>query len=128
MPGVVVGSALDLAGAHRQQWLRTVKRLDLRFLVDTQHQRPFRRRHVEADNVTDLLDEEGIVGELERLAPVGLQAESAPDAMDGGWHVADRPGHQTERPVRRPGRRCLQRQADRLGDLVVTDRTNKNAP
>ena len=39
MPLVIMGSPLGLPWAHRQQGLRPVERLDLRFLVDAQHQR-----------------------------------------------------------------------------------------
>ena len=54
---VIVGAPLDLAGAHRQQRLGAVERLDLALLVDAQHQRALRRIEVEADDVAHLLDE-----------------------------------------------------------------------
>ena len=121
MTGVVMGAPLDLTRSHRQQRLGAVERLDLRLLVDAQHQSPLWRRQVEADDVAHLLDEQRIVRQLERLAAVRLQSERAPDAVDGRWRVADRPAIARKRPVRRAGRGRLQGQADGLGDRVVAD-------
>jgi hypothetical protein len=58
MAGVVVGATFDLSGAHRQQRLGAVERLDLQFLVDTQHHRAFGRRQMKADDIAHLLDEQ----------------------------------------------------------------------
>jgi hypothetical protein len=52
-----VGAALDLSGAHGQQRLRTIERLDLRFLVDAQHQRFGRRVEVQAHDIAHLRHE-----------------------------------------------------------------------
>ncbi len=57
-----------------------------------------------------------------------LQSEGPPDAMDGGRCVAHSLGHRTQRPMRGAGRRSLQRQADRLGDLVVADLPRRAGP
>src|SRR5437660_11070461 len=83
---VVMRASLDLAGAHRQQGLRAVKRLDLALLVHTEHQRTIRRIEVEPCAVTHLLDKHRVGGELEGLDPVRLQTEGSPDAM----HARDR--------------------------------------
>ncbi len=58
------------------------------------------RIEVEADDVADLLDEEGIGGELEVLLPVGLEVERGPDALDRGLRHAGGLGHGTAGPVR----------------------------
>jgi hypothetical protein len=105
MARVVMAALLHLAGPHRQQLLGAVERLDLGFLVHTQHQRPVRRAQVEPDDVAHLLDEQRIVRQLEGLAPVRLQAEGPPDAVDGGGRIADRPSHRAQRPMRPAGRR-----------------------
>jgi len=83
---VVMGVSLGLAWAHRQQRLRAIQRLDLAFLVDTQHQSTLGRIEVEADNVSYLLDELGICRKLEGLAAMRLQRKCVPDAM----HSRDR--------------------------------------
>jgi hypothetical protein len=46
MANVVVRTALRLTWSHWQQWLRTVERLNLRFLVDAEHQCALWRRQV----------------------------------------------------------------------------------
>src|SRR6266498_3716000 len=78
---VVMCAPLDLAGAHRQQGLRAVKRLDLALLVHTEHQRTIRRIEVQPDDVAHFLDKHWVGGELEGLDPVRLQPEGTPDAM-----------------------------------------------
>jgi hypothetical protein len=88
---VVVGAALGLARAHRQQGLRPVKRLNLRLLIDAQHDGALRRIEIERDDVAHLLDQQRVRRELERLAAMRLQAERLPDAMDrggGAWPTA----------------------------------------
>jgi hypothetical protein len=54
MPLVVMGPSLGLPRPHRQQRLGTIQRLDLRFLIDAEHQRAIRRVEVKADDVADL--------------------------------------------------------------------------
>ena len=44
-------SPLDLSWPHRQQRVRAVERLDLRLLIDAQHQRMVGRVELEADDV-----------------------------------------------------------------------------
>ena len=55
----------------------------------------FGRVEVEADDVADLVDEEGIGRKLEVLLPVGLEVERGPEARDREfgqprWHRAGR--------------------------------------
>lgn len=72
---VVVGDALDEAKAHRQHRLVTLKRLALIFLVHAQHHRVIRWVEVLPDDVTNLLEYEGIVRQLEALRLLRLQPE-----------------------------------------------------
>ena len=58
------------------------------------------RMEVEADDVADLLGEEGIGGELEVLLPVGLDMERGPEALDRGLGHPGGLGHGTAGPVR----------------------------
>src|SRR3978361_807856 len=90
---VVVGLAFGLARAHRQHGLCAVEGLDLGLLVDAQHQGPVGWLKVEPDDVAHLLDEERVGRELERLCPVGLQAEGAPDPVHGGGRHTGGPRH-----------------------------------
>jgi len=90
VPDIVVRTALDLAGPHRQQWLRAVERLYLRLLINAEHERLLRRVHVEAHDVAYLLYEQRVAGELEGSAAVGLpddwreqKGKRPPDPVDG---------------------------------------------
>jgi hypothetical protein len=69
---VVMGDALDVTEAHGQQRLSPVQGLDLRLLVDSEHQRLVRWIQIEADDVADLLHEERILRQLECLLPMRL--------------------------------------------------------
>ena len=57
VPHIAVRAPLGLTGSHGQQRLGAVQSLNLRFLVDTEHQGTVWRIEVESDNVTDFLDE-----------------------------------------------------------------------
>src|SRR5215468_2269440 len=78
MTVVVVGAPLDLSWTHRQQWLCSIKSLDLALFVDADDQRLFWRIEIEADDISHLLDELRIGREFKRLCAVWLQRESPP--------------------------------------------------
>lgn len=80
MPAIVVRHALGPARPEGKGCSRTLHRLDLRLLVDAQHQRAIGWSEVEADDVAHLFDERGIRGELESVGLVRPQTEGAPDA------------------------------------------------
>ncbi len=62
MAFVIVSATLNLAGQHRKDRLATAQRLNLTLLIHTQHQRMMRRVHVQADDVSHLVDQQRIVG------------------------------------------------------------------
>ena len=72
VPDVVVAAALDLGGAHGQDGHRALGRLDLRLLVDTQHQGAIGRVEVEAHHVAHLVDKGRVARQLEGLRAVRL--------------------------------------------------------
>jgi hypothetical protein len=76
---VVVRGALGRAGQHRQDRCGPIQSLDLRLLVHARHDRALRRIQVEPDDVTDLLHEQRVLGQLSALLAVRMQAERAPD-------------------------------------------------
>ena len=82
---VVMSDALQVAQAHGRQGLRPVQGLDLRLLVDAEHHPLVQRIQIEADDVPELFDKEGIGGELERLLPVWLDREALQPAVNGGF-------------------------------------------
>ena len=61
---VVVGLPRGHPRQQRQDRRRPVERLDLRLLVDTEHDRRLGRVEIEADDVADLVDELRLGGEL----------------------------------------------------------------
>ncbi len=90
---------------QRQPGLGAVERLDLALLVERQDDRMGGRVDVEADNVTQLLDEERIVRELELPYAMRPQTVSAPDALDRAGADPDLTGHHRRGPVGRLDRR-----------------------
>jgi hypothetical protein len=60
MADVGVRSPLGYTGRHRQHRLLPIQRLDLRFLVHTQHDSAVGRRHVEPKDVLHLVHKERI--------------------------------------------------------------------
>ena len=87
VPNVVVSHPCGKARAHRQDRLRAIQRLDLRLLVDAEHQRLLRRVQIEPDDVGHLSIEVRIRAELEGFHSMRLQPVLLPDAVDR--HVAD---------------------------------------
>ena len=57
---VIVATALALPGTHGQQGRGTIERLNLALFVHAQHQRAVGWVEVEANNVTDFVDEQRI--------------------------------------------------------------------
>jgi hypothetical protein len=62
---VVVRHRPAAATLHRQPRLGAVERLDLRFLIDRQHQRVLRRVDIETDDILHLGGKPGVVRQLE---------------------------------------------------------------
>ena len=75
MPLIVVGAPLSLSRSHRQNGLSAIERLDRTVLVGAEHQCPFGRIEIQADNVAYLLHQLWVGRELECLGPVRLQAK-----------------------------------------------------
>jgi len=95
-------------------WVRllgAVKRLNLRFLIYTQHQRPFWRVEIHAHDIGQLAVELWVMAELEGAYPVRLQAVLLPDAMDRGRRQANFFGQTPHTPMGR-GLRFAQGRAD----------------
>ena len=57
---IVMGAPFGLPGSHWQQRLGTIQRLDLRFLIDAEHQRVVRRVEIEADDVAHLVHKQRV--------------------------------------------------------------------
>ena len=117
---VIVGYPFDVAQPHRQHRLGAVERLDLGFLVDTEHDGVVGRVEIEADDIAHLLDEEGVVGELEVALAVGLDGEQTEPALHGALGDAALLGHGAHAPMGGPiGWFGLERGVDDLGDPFI---------
>lgn len=119
---VAVGHSLDVAQSQRQEWLGPVKRLDLALLIDAQDQSLIRWVEIQTDDVSDLLDEEGIRGELEVLLPVRLDAKRLPDALDGGLGELGLLGDRATAPVSLVLGFRLEGLSDETRDLLIRER------
>lgn len=97
---IVMRDALHIAEPQGKDGLRTIQRLDLSFLIHTQHERLIRRVEIEADDVTHLLHKEGIGGELEGALSMRLEPKRQPDAMDHGFGDPGGLRHRPTAPVR----------------------------
>ena len=78
---VVVRPPLRRAGLQRQQ-LRAIECLHLALFFNAEHQSMVWRAHVQADDVTNLVDELWVFADLERALAMGLEAESPPNPAD----------------------------------------------
>jgi hypothetical protein len=67
--------------SHWQQRLGTIECLNLRFLVNAQHNGPLGRVHIQADDVRQLGRKLGIGAELEGLHAMRLQTKFLPNPM-----------------------------------------------
>jgi len=63
--------------------LTTAQGLNLALLIYAEHDRVMGWVHVQADDGAHLVDQQGMVGQLEGLAAMGTQSERPPDAADG---------------------------------------------
>jgi len=102
---VVVRHAGRKPRPHREDRLRAVQRLDLRLLVDAQHQRPLRWVEVEPHDVGQLAAELQILAELERLDSVRLQPVLLPDPVHSRVAQTDLLRESASAPVRLDHRR-----------------------
>ena len=105
----------------RQPRLRSIERLDLAFLIDTQHQGSVWWIQIKADNIGELLQELFISAELECLDQVRLEVVLLPNALNA--HRTDTLclGHAPYAPVRFSGRLGMQGSLDDCTDFTFRD-------
>ena len=109
---VVVGQSPSAALLHWQAGLGSVERLDLALLIDGKDDGMGRRIDIEPDHVAQLVDERGVLGQLELPHPMRLEPMGAPDALHGRGADAGCLRHRSARPVGGFGRRRLHGQRD----------------
>ena len=128
MAFVVVSAALGLPRPHRQEGLGSVETLNLRLLVDTKDEGAVRRIEVQANNVSNLFDEQRIARQNEGVGPVRCQTECAPDPVHAGAADSGSTGHLAGAPVRRALRCFLESEGDDVLHDGVADRARHSGP
>src|SRR6201998_3150494 len=82
---VVVGASLQLSDPHGQHRLCTAQSLNLRLLIDAQHQRVMGRIQIQSDNIPHLVDQQWVAGKLKALRTMRLQPEARQKALTVDW-------------------------------------------
>lgn len=125
---VVVGATLHLPGSHGQDGLGPVESLDSGLLVDTDHDGVLGRVQVDAHDVTDLLDEERVLGELKRVGRPRYEPEGPPYTGNRRLAHTCRSRHVPRRPVGGACRLLDQRLHDQGLDVVVPELAGHTRP
>ena len=79
---VIMGHRSGPALLDRQARLGAVKRLDLRFLVDREHETVRRRVEIEPDHIAQFGGKRRVLRQLEASYPMRLQPMRRPDALN----------------------------------------------
>ena len=119
---IVVRHAFNITQTHRKNGLGAVQRLNLALLIHTQDHGVLGRIQIQSDNITDFLDEKGIIGDFEMALPMGLKAKGAPDPLDCGPRDLRFFGDRARRPVGSVCRPGLEGLSDKLRDSFIGDR------
>ena len=109
---VIVRHRAGAAALHRQAGLGTVKGLNLRFLVNRQHQAMRRRVEIEPDHVAQFGGKSRVLRQLEAPHPVRLQTVRRPDALHRAQRDTARRRHRPAGPVGCLTRRLSEGQFD----------------
>src|SRR6266851_2399511 len=99
---IVMRTMLGQPWHDREHRPGPLQRLDLRLLVNTEHDSVLGRIHVKPDDIGDLRVQLGVCGKLERLRAMRLNTPVAPDSSYLVMADADALGQFTARPVRQP--------------------------
>jgi hypothetical protein len=97
---VAVSDALDVTQAHGKTRLRSIQGLDLALFIDTEDNGVIGWVEIEADDISDLLDEEWISGDLEVFLTMRLESKGLPDSLNRGLREFRFCRDRSARPVR----------------------------
>jgi len=125
---VVVGDAFDVTESHGQHRLGPVERLHLGLFIDTQDHGVIGRVEIQTHDVAHLLNEEGVIGELEVALSMGLNAEQGEPALHGTFRHPGMLGHRAHAPVGVCRRARLQRRVDHLRDALILETSRPAGP
>lgn len=80
VPHIIVCHPLDITESERRDRLGPLQRLDLRFLIDAEHDRMIGRIEIETEDFLRLVDEQRIGRKFEATGAVRLHAEQSQHA------------------------------------------------
>ncbi len=110
VPDVVMGHRAGAALLERQPGLDAIEGLNWALLIERKDDGARRRIAIEPNDVAQLLDEFGIVGQFELPHAARLKTMLAPEALNGADGDARGLRHQSAGPARRLSRRRIARQ------------------
>jgi len=113
-----VGHPLYIAQSHGEERLAPLQRLDLALFINREDERFIGRVEIEADDISDLLDEEWIGGELEMLRSVRLYAKEGEVALHSALADAGLPGDASNAPVSGVAGLLSEHSAKHLGNFI----------
>ena len=111
MARIVMRERLDVSDSQRKPRLSPLQCLTLRLLVAAEHDRLFRGREIQADDIPELGEKVRIIRNLERARQVGFDFVAVPNCAYRVLGNPDGAGHASRRVARAPRRR-----RGRLGD------------
>src|SRR5215469_311705 len=95
---VIMGLGADMPFAQRQTWLGALQRLNLAFLVATEHHCLLGRVEVKTDHIPELRLKVRISRKLKDTGQVGLDFVLTPDPLHGRFGNSQLAGHRAASP------------------------------
>src|SRR4030095_3324694 len=117
--GVIMCPPFRLSWTHRKNWLLAIEGLNLRLLIDTHDERLVGWIKIQSDDIANLLDEQRILRQLERLRPMGLQCEGSPDSAYSSLAEPASLRHRSSAPMCGVLRFCLKRKTEDTFNISI---------
>ena len=125
---VIMGDTLNIAEPDGQHRSGAFQRLDLALFIRRRKRVPVRWIEIRADNAAQLLDEEGIGGNLEAAGPTRLQGEELKQSMHGPLGKSGLVSHGAHAPMGCCLGFARERLADQRDHGLVLDRPRPARP
>ena len=125
---VIMGDTLNIAEPDGQHRLGAFQRLDLALFIRRRKRVPVRWIEIQADSAAQLLDEEGIGGNLEAAGPTRLQGEELKQSMHGPLGKSGLVSHGAHAPMGCCLGFARERLADQRDHGLVLDRPRPARP
>ena len=119
VPLVIMRHRAAAAFLQRQTWLSSVQSLNLRFLINAQHERSIRGIEVQADNIVKLLNKLLVPAQFEGLSQMRFELMLPPDSPNGSFTHTLSFGHRSGTPVSRIWWLAMQCRLDNPPDFSI---------